>query len=468
MATHECDLVVVGSGPGGYVAAIRASQLGLKTICIERDKLGGVCLNVGCIPSKALLKNAQYMNFFKHASDYGFHIEKMSVDFSRAISRSREVADKMSNGVSFLFKKNKVERLHGHGTVLSGQKVEVRDPNSGAITDTISCKNVIIATGARTRMFPFIEVDHKHVWTSTDAIFQQEAPSSLIVIGAGAIGVELAYFYNAYGTKVTIIEMMKNIVPVEDIDVSKELEKSFKKQGMTLLTETKVISAKPTATGVEVLVEKKDGSRETLIADRALNAVGVQGNIENIGLEQLGIAMDRGWIVVDKYLRTNIPNVYAIGDVAGPPWLAHKASAEGIVCAEFIAGHETPGVDYKNIPGCTYCNPQVASLGLTEAKAKEAGYEIKVGKFPFTASGKAHGIGETTGFVKLVFDAKYGELLGAHMIGQDVTEMIAELGLARTLEATGPTIFRTIHAHPTLSEAVMEAAAGAWGEAVNF
>jgi dihydrolipoamide dehydrogenase len=327
---------------------------------------------------------------------------------------------------------------------------------------------VIIATGARTRMFPFIEVDHKHVWTSTDAIFQQEAPSSLIVIGAGAIGVELAYFYNAYGTKVTIIEMMKNIVPVEDIDVSKELEKSFKKQGMTLLTETKVISAKPTATGVEVLVEKKDGSRETLIADRALNAVGVQGNIENIGLEQLGIAMDRGWIVVDKYLRTNIPNVYAIGDVAGPPWLAHKASAEGIVCAEFIAGHETPGVDYKNIPGCTYCNPQVASLGLTEAKAKEAGYEIKVGKFPFTASGKAHGIGETTGFVKLVFDAKYGELLGAHMIGQDVTEMIAELGLARTLEATGPTIFRTIHAHPTLSEAVMEAAAGAWGEAVNF
>lgn len=468
MATHECDLVVVGSGPGGYVAAIRASQLGLKTICIERDKLGGVCLNVGCIPSKALLKNAQYMNFFKHASDYGFHIEKMSVDFSRAISRSREVADKMSNGVSFLFKKNKVERLHGHGTVLSGQKVEVRDPSSGAITDTISCKNVIIATGARTRMFPFIEVDHKHVWTSTDAIFQQEAPSSLIVIGAGAIGVELAYFYNAYGTKVTIIEMMKNIVPVEDIDVSKELEKSFKKQGMTLLTETKVISAKPTATGVEVLVEKKDGSRETLIADRALNAVGVQGNIENIGLEQLGIAMDRGWIVVDKYLRTNIPNVYAIGDVAGPPWLAHKASAEGIVCAEFIAGHETPGVDYKNIPGCTYCNPQVASLGLTEAKAKEAGYDIKVGKFPFTASGKAHGIGETTGFVKLVFDAKYGELLGAHMIGQDVTEMIAELGLARTLEATGPTIFRTIHAHPTLSEAVMEAAAGAWGEAVNF
>ena len=468
MATHECDLVVVGSGPGGYVAAIRASQLGLKTICIERDKLGGVCLNVGCIPSKALLKNAQYMNFFKHASDYGFHIEKMSVDFSRAISRSREVADKMSNGVSFLFKKNKVERLNGHGTVLSGQKVEVRDPNSGAITDTISCKNVIIATGARTRMFPFIEVDHKHVWTSTDAIFQQEAPSSLIVIGAGEIGVELAYFYNAYETKVTIIEMMKNIVPVEDIDVSKELEKSFKKQGMTLLTETKVISAKPTATGVEVLVEKKDGTRETLIADRALNAVGVQGNIENIGLEQLGIAMERGWIVVDKYLRTNIPNVYAIGDVAGPPWLAHKASAEGIVCAEFIAGHETPGVDYKNIPGCTYCNPQVASLGLTEAKAKEAGYDIKVGKFPFTASGKAHGIGETTGFVKLVFDAKYGELLGAHMIGQDVTEMIAELGLARTLEATGPTIFRTIHAHPTLSEAVMEAAAGAWGEAVNF
>lgn len=468
MTQHECDLVVVGSGPGGYVAAIRASQLGLKTICVEKDKLGGVCLNVGCIPSKSLLKNAEYMNFFKNASDFGFNIQKMDVDFSRAIDRSREVADRMSNGVSFLFKKNKVQQVTGHGNVLSRSKVEVRDPKTNAVTDTISCKNVIIATGARTRMFPFIEVDHKHVWTSTDAIFQRENPGSLIVIGAGAIGVELAYFYNAYGTNVTIVEMMPNIVPVEDIDVSKELERNFKKAGMNILTQTRVISAKPTKKGVEVLVEKKDGTQETLVADRALNAVGVQANIEGIGLEQLGVKMERGWIVVDKYLRTNVEGVYAIGDVAGPPWLAHKASAEGIVCAEFIAGHETHGVDYGNIPGCTYCNPQVASVGLTEAKAREAGHEIKVGKFPFTASGKAHGIGKTAGFVKLIFDAKYGELLGAHMIGPDVTEMIAELGLARSLEATGPTLFRTIHAHPTLSEAVMEAAAGAWGEAVNF
>ncbi|MFN8359802.1 MAG: dihydrolipoyl dehydrogenase [Candidatus Kapaibacterium sp.] len=467
MNTHQCDIVVVGSGPGGYVAAIRAAQLGLKVICVERDRLGGVCLNWGCIPSKALLKNAEYMTFLNHADEYGFNLTGIGYDFPKVIQRSRGVADKMSNGISFLFKKNKVQTVKGNGFVKSRNSVEVRD-ESGAVTDMIECKNVIIATGARSRMIPGIDVDRVKVLTSTEAMLQQQMPKSMIIIGSGAIGVEFAYFYNSYGAKITIIEMMKHIVPVEDEDVSKELERNFKKSGMTILTETKVLSAKAKGDGAEVKIQKKDGTEETLTADLVLSAIGVQGNIENIGLEGLGITMERGWIKVDKHLRTNVEGVYAIGDVAGPPWLAHKASAEGIVAAEFIAGHHTDGVDYTNIPGCTYCQPQVASLGLTETKAKAAGYELKIGKFPFTASGKAHGIGKTAGFVKLIFDAKYGELLGAHMIGPDVTELIAELGLARTLEATGPTIFKTIHAHPTLSEAVMEAAAGAWGEAVNF
>ncbi len=467
MNTHQCDVVVVGSGPGGYVAAIRASQLGLKTICVERDRLGGVCLNWGCIPSKALLKNAEYMNFLNHADDYGFNLSGIGFDFPKVIQRSRGVADKMSNGISFLFKKYKVQGVKGNGFVQSRNRVEVRD-ESGAVTDVIECKNVIVATGARSRMIPGIDVDRKKILTSTEAMLQQEMPKSMIIMGSGAIGVEFAYFYNAYGAKVTIIEMMKNIVPVEDEDVSKELERNFKKSGMTLLTETKVISAKAKGDGAEVVIQKKDGTQETLTADIALSAIGVQGNIENVGLEALGVTLERGWIKVDKYMRTNVEGIYAIGDVAGPPWLAHKATAEGHVAAEFLAGHHTNGVDYNNIPGCTYCQPQIASLGLTEAKAKAAGYEIKVGKFPFTASGKAHGIGKTAGFVKLIFDAKYGEFLGAHMIGADVTELIAEMGLAKSLEATGPTIFKTIHAHPTLSEAVMEAAAVAFGECVHL
>lgn len=467
MAQHECDVVVIGGGPGGYVAAIRAQQLGLKTICVERDRLGGVCLNWGCIPSKALLKSAEYMNFIKHAGDYGFGITNPQIDFPKVISRSRGVADRMSSGVNFLFKKYKVTQVKGNGSVVSRNLVEVRDEN-GAVTDTISTKNVIIATGARTRMFPSIEVDRKRVLTSTEAMLQQEIPSSMIVIGSGAIGVEFSYFYNAFGTKVTIVEMQPTIVPVEDEDVSKELERQFKKAGMTILTSTRVLSAKTVGEKVEVTVEKKDGTTEVLTADVALNAVGIQANIEGIGLEQAGVVLERGFIKVDKFLRTNVEGIYAIGDVAGPPWLAHKASAEGVVVAEFIAGHHTDGMSYDNIPGCTYCNPQVASVGLTEKKAREAGYEIKVGKFPFSANGKAHGIGKPDGFVKLVFDAKYGEILGAHMIGPDVTEMIGELGLARQLEATGPTLFKTIHAHPTLSEAIMESAAIAWDEAVNF
>lgn len=467
MNTHQCDLVVVGSGPGGYVAAIRASQLGLKTICVERDRLGGVCLNWGCIPSKALLKNAEYMNFLNHADDYGFNLTGIGFDFPKVIQRSRGVAEKMSNGISFLFKKYKVQSVKGNGFIKSRNSVEVRDEN-GTVTDVIECKNVIYATGARSRMIPGIEVDRKKILTSTEAMLQQEMPKSMIIMGSGAIGVEFAYFYNAYGAKVTIIEMMKGIVPVEDEDVSKELERNFKKSGMTILTETKVISAKAKGDMAEVVIQKKDGTQETLTADIALSAIGVQGNIENVGLEGLGVTIERGWIKVDKYMRTNVEGIYAIGDVAGPPWLAHKATAEGHVAAEFLAGHHTNGVDYSNIPGCTYCQPQIASLGLTEAKAKAAGYEIKVGKFPFTASGKAHGIGKTAGFVKLIFDAKYGEFLGAHMIGADVTELIAEMGLAKSLEATGPTIFKTIHAHPTLSEAVMEAAAVAFGECVHL
>ncbi|MCO6466409.1 MAG: dihydrolipoyl dehydrogenase [Bradyrhizobiaceae bacterium] len=473
MNQHAFDVVVIGSGPGGYVAAIRASQLGLKTACIERDRLGGVCLNWGCIPSKSLLKNAEYMQFLQHANDFGFGIKQIDVDFPKVISRSRGVAERMSNGVSFLFKKYKVNQIKGWGKLKGaasggGHTIEVSDPD-GKVTDIVTAKHVILATGARPRQIPGIEVDREVVLTSTEAMLQQEAPKDIIVMGAGAIGIEFAYFYNSFGSKVTIIEMQDRLLPVEDEEVSKELRKTFEREyKMTILTETRVKSAKKKGKGVEIVVIKKDGTEETLKAEKALNAIGVQGNIENIGLEEAGIKMERGWVVVDKFLRTNVPGVYAIGDLAGAPWLAHKASAEGIVVAEFIAGHQTDGVDYANIPGCTYSQPQVASVGLTEAKAKEQGYEVRVGKFPFTANGKAHGIGKAQGFVKLVFDKKYGGLLGAHLIGPDVTEMIGELGIARALEATGPAIFKTIHAHPTLSEAIMESAAMAWDEAVNF
>lgn len=466
MNTHNVDVVVVGAGPGGYVAAIRAAQLGLKTICIERDRLGGVCLNWGCIPSKALLKSAEYKQFIDHAGDYGFTVDA-TVDFAKVIARSRAVADRMNNGVGFLFKKYKVQHIKGTGKLLDNHTVEVRN-GEGNVTDRVTAKHIIIATGARTRMIPGIEVDRTRVWTSTEAMLPDRIPSSLVVIGSGAIGVEFAYFYNSFGSKVTIVEMMPTLVPNEDEDIAKELERSFKKQGMTIMTSTKVVSAKTVSDHVEVTVEGKDGKQQTLIADVALNAVGVQGNIENIGIEELGIHVERGWIKVDPLMRTNVEGVYAIGDIAGPPWLAHKASAEGILCVESIAGLEVHPLDYGNIPGCTYCQPQIASIGLTEKKAREAGRDVKIGKFPFTASGKAWGIGKTEGFIKLVIDARYGEILGAHMIGPDVTELIAEIGVARALDATAHTLIKTIHAHPTLSEAVMEAAATAYGESVNF
>lgn len=467
MNQHTFDVVVIGSGPGGYVAAIRASQLGLSSACVEVDRLGGVCLNWGCIPSKSLLKNAEYMNFFKHADEFGFAVKGVDVDFPKVISRSRGVADKMSNGVNFLFKKNKVTTVKGFGSIKNATTVEVKDSN-GNVTDVITAKNIIVATGARPRMIKGIDVDKEFILTSTEAMLQQKAPGSMIIMGSGAIGIEFAYFYNAFGAKVTVIEMQDRILPVEDADISKELRRSFEKDGIKILTETKVLSATKKGKGIEVVIEKKDGTQETLTADLGLSAIGVQANLENIGLENVGIKVERGSIIVDKYCQTNVPNIYAIGDVAGAPWLAHKASAEGIVAAEHIAGHHTDGVNYNNIPGCTYCVPQVASVGLTEAKAKEAGHEVKVGKFPFSANGKAQGIGKPGGFVKLVFDAKYGELLGAHMIGADVTEMIGEIGVARTLEATGQSIFKTVHAHPTLSESIMEAAALAFDECVNF
>ncbi len=467
MNNHECDVAVIGSGPGGYVAAIRAAQLGLNTICIEREHIGGICLNWGCIPTKALLKNAEYMNFLNHAGDFGFEIKEVNVNFGQVIKRSRDVADKMSNGVAFLFKKYKVGQLKGSGSIKSKGIVEVKD-KEGNTTDTIKAKNILIATGARPRMIPGIEVDNKKIITSKEAMIQKKVPGSIIIMGAGAIGIEFAYFFNAYGTKVTVIEMLERILPVEDAEVSKELERNYRKMKIDLLTSTKVLSAKAKGEGVEVVIQKKDGKEETLTADLALNAIGVQANIENIGLETVGVELDRGFIKVDKYLKTNVEGIYAIGDVAGPPWLAHKASAEGIVCVENIAGHHNEGMKYDNIPGCTYCQPQVASIGLTEAKAREMGYEVKIGKFPYTANGKAHGIGEAKGFIKMVFEAKHGEILGAHMIGPEVTEMIGEIGVARTLEATGPYLFKTIHAHPTLSEAIMEAAAQAYGESVNI
>lgn len=466
MNKHECDVLVIGSGPGGYVSAIRASQLGLNTICIEKRELGGVCLNIGCIPTKALLKSAEYKHFLSHAADFGFGFDNLSVDYPKVIERSRKVAKQMSTGVQFLFKKYKVNAIFGHGTITGKGSVEVKDKD-GKVTDTVNAKHIIIATGARPKLFPGIEVDKKHVITSTEALLGTHLPESIVIMGAGAIGVEFAYFFNAFGSKVTLVEYMDRILPIEDADISKELERHFRKSGIDIKTKTMVKSAKTKGKGVEVTVEK-DGKTEVLKAEMALNAIGIQANIEGIGLENIGVQTEKGFIKVDKFCKTNVEGVYAIGDVAGAPWLAHKASAEAVALAEYIAGHGGHGIDYNNIPGCTYCNPQVASVGLTEEKAKAEGYEVKIGKFPFTASGKAHGIGEAKGFVKLVFDVKYGELLGAHMIGPDVTEMIAELGLARSLGATAQTIFKTIHAHPTLSEAVMEAAAQAYGEAVNI
>ena len=422
------DVLVIGSGPGGYVAAIRASQLGKKVGIVERSELGGICLNWGCIPTKALLRSAEVYEMMKHADNYGLKAKDVSVDFSGVIKRSRGVADRMSKGVTFLMKKNKIETVVGHGKLLDNKTVEV-SADDGKKTK-VTADNIIIATGARARQIPGMESDGKKVISYREAMVLEKQPKSMIVVGAGAIGVEFAYFYNSIGTDVTIVEMMDHILPVEDEEVSKQLEKIFKKSKIGIRTGTKVESMKKGRSNVTLTVSK-DGKTEELQAEKVLMAIGVQGNVENLGLEALGIEMDRGWIKVNENYQTNVPGVYAIGDVAGPPWLAHVASKEGVLAAEFIAGHKIVPLDYGTIPGCTYCVPQVASVGLTERKAKEAGYDLKVGRFPIRVNGKAQGLGETDGFIKIIYDAKYGELLGCHIIGPEATELITEVTLAK-------------------------------------
>ena len=454
------DVIVLGSGPGGYVTAIRASQLGLKTAVIEKESLGGVCLNWGCIPTKALLKSAQVFEYLKHAADYGLKIKEFDKDFDAVVNRSRNVAEGMSKGVQFLMKKNKIDVISGYGKIKPGKKVDVDG-------ETYSADHIIIATGARSRELPSLPQDGEKVIGYRKAMTLEKQPKKLIVVGSGAIGVEFAYFYNAMGTEVTIVEYMPRIVPVEDEDVSKQLERSFKKSGIKVMTSTEVTAVDTTGKGVKATLKTKKGE-ETLDADVVLSAVGIKTNIENIGLEDVGIVTDRDKILVNDFYQTNIPGYYAIGDVTPGPALAHVASAEGILCVEKIAGHHIEALDYGNIPGCTYCSPEVASVGLTEAQAKEQGLDIKVGKFPFSASGKASAGGNTEGFVKVIFDAKYGEWLGCHMIGAGVTDMIAEAVLGRKLETTGHEVLKTVHPHPTMSEAVMEAVADAYDEVIHI
>ncbi len=459
------DVIVLGSGPGGYVTAIRASQLGLKTAVVEREALGGICLNWGCIPTKALLKSANVFEYIEHAEDYGISVATPKADFGGMVKRSRGVADGMSKGVQFLMKKNKIDVIMGTGKLLPGKQLEVTD--EGGKKQSLHADHIIIATGARSRHLPSIPQDGKNIIGYREAMTLKKQPKRMVVVGSGAIGVEFAYFYNAIGTEVTVIEYQDRIVPVEDSDVSKQLEKSFKKTGIKVMTSSEVLSVKSKGSDQIVQVKTKKGE-EAIECDVVLSAAGVVANIENIGLEDVGIVVDAGKVVVDDYYATNIPGYYAIGDCVPGPSLAHVASAEGITCVEKIAGHSPDPIDYGNIPGCTYCFPEVASVGMTEAQAQEAGHEVKVGKFPFSASGKASASGHKDGFVKLVFDAKYGELLGGHMIGANVTEMVAELVALRKLETTGHELIKTIHPHPTLSEAVMEAAAAAYGEVIHL
>ncbi len=460
------DVLVIGSGPGGYVAAIRAAQLGLKTGVIERENLGGICLNWGCIPTKSLLKSALVYDYFKHAEDYGISLNgQAEPDFMAIIKRSRGVADGMSKGVQFLLKKNKVEVLTGTGKLTGQHKVEVTGPDGKKTS--IASDHIILATGARSRELPNLMIDGKKIIGYRKALSLTELPESMLVVGSGAIGSEFAYFYNSIGTRVTLVEVLPNVVPLEDEEVSKQLERSFKKAGMKVMTGSTVESVDTNGKKCKVKIKTKKGEEEIEV-DIVLSAVGISPNLEDIGLEDLGIETENGKIKVDEYMRTNVEGIYAIGDIVPGPALAHKASAEGILCVEKIAGHHTETIDYGNIPACTYTSPEVASVGLTENAAKEAGYEIKVGKFPFSASGKANAAGQKDGFVKMIFDAKYGELLGAHMIGANVTEMIAEIVVARKLETTGYEMIKSVHPHPTMSEAVMEAAAAAYDEVIHL
>ncbi len=454
------DVIVLGSGPGGYVTAIRASQLGLKTAIIEKESLGGVCLNWGCIPTKALLKSAQVFEYLKHAEDYGLSVQGADKDFTAVVKRSRGVAEGMSKGVQFLMKKNKIDVIEGYGKIKPGKKVDVDGKE-------YSAKHIIIATGARSRELPSLPQDGKTVIGYREAMTLDKQPKKMVVVGSGAIGVEFASFYNAMGTEVTIVEYLPRIVPVEDEEVSKQFERSYKKAGIKIMTNSSVEKVEKTKDGVKAFVKTKKGE-EVIEADIVLSAVGIKTNIENIGLEDVGIVVDRDKIIVNDWYQTNMPGYYAIGDVTPGPALAHVASAEGIVCVEKIAGMHVEPIDYGNIPGCTYASPEIASVGMTEAQAKEAGYDIKVGKFPFSASGKASAAGTKDGFVKVIFDAKYGEWLGCHMIGAGVTDMIAEAVLGRKLETTGHEVLKTIHPHPTMSEAVMEAVADAYDEVIHL
>lgn len=459
------DVIVVGSGPGGYVAAIRASQLGLKTAIIEKAELGGICLNWGCIPTKALLKSASVFEYINHAADFGITVKNADADFPAIVKRSREVAAGMSNGIQFLMKKNKIDVIKGTANLKKGQKVAVEDEDK-KVTE-YEAKHIIIATGARSRELPNLPQDGKKIIGYREALVLPKLPKKMVVVGSGAIGSEFAYFYNAMGVEVTLIEYLPNIVPLEDEEVSKQLERSFKKAGINVMTNSAVESVDTKGNGCKVLVKTKKGE-ETIDCDVVLSAVGIKRNIENIGLEEVGIVVDKDIIVTNDFYQTNIPGYYAIGDVTKGHALAHVASAEGIICVEKIAGVHVEPLDYGNIPGCTYCSPEVASVGMTEKMAIEKGYEIKVGKFPFSASGKASAAGHKDGFVKLIFDAKYGELLGGHMIGYNVTEMIAEIVAIRKLETTGHELIKTVHPHPTMSEAVMEAAAAAYGEVIHM
>ena len=458
------DLIVLGSGPGGYVAAIRGSQLGFKTAIIEKESLGGVCLNWGCIPTKALLKSAQVFEYLKKADQYGLSANKIDKDFSSVVKRSRSVADGMSKGVNFLMKKNKIDVINGFGKILPEKKVSVEYEGK---EKTYSATNIIIATGARSREINSIKQDGKKIIGYREAMVLPKQPKKMIIVGSGAIGVEFAYFYNSMGTEVTVVEYLDRILPVEDKDISNELAKSFKKSGINLMTSSEVISSETKGKGVRLQV-KSSGQISELEADIVISAVGIKSNIENIGLEETGIAVDNDKILVDEFYKTNIPGYYAIGDIISGQALAHVASAEGILCVEKIAGHDIEALDYKNIPGCTYCSPEVASVGYTEEEAKDKGYSIKVGKFPFSASGKAQASGKPEGFIKVIFDEKYGEWLGCHMIGDGVTDMIAEAVLGRKLESTGKEILKTVHPHPTMSEALMESVADAYDEVIHL
>ncbi len=464
MALDNYDVAVVGGGPGGYVSAIRAAQLGLKAVVIEKDKPGGVCLNWGCIPTKALLKNAELVLTMRHGEDYGITCDNLQFDMGKAVQRSRKAANTLAGGIQFLLKKNKVDLVSGHGSLDSATSVQVT--NDKAETRGIAARSIILATGSRSKAIPAVPVDGERIITSTEAMLIKEPPASMTIIGGGAIGVEFAYYYAAYGTEVTIVEMLPHLLPVEDEEISEELEKSFGKLGIRIKTGARVEKAESGSDGTSVTVTV-NGEEETLNADLTLLAIGRDANVEDIGLEKLGVEIDRGFIKVDDHCQTTVPGVYAIGDVTGPPLLAHKASAEGINLVERLAGHSSPPIDRDNIPACTYCQPQVASVGLTEAQAAEQ-REIQVFRMPYRSSGKAVAVGQTDGMVKLIADANYGEILGAHIIGADATELIAEICTARTLESTTRELHKTIHAHPTLSELVMEAAAGMEGAAIHI